>query len=235
MSEDFDLAVEENDVFLDSHDGNKVPTRLDPEWSDYVMNHLVEDELVDGNPSLPGLRRVIEVVLGEIMENLSYPVSYPNQANGFMAVARADLTVRMYDTGSVKRYADGADCSADNTPEKFAVHATNTACSKAESRVLRKALGLRKLITAEEAGIIEELSQPDRISPAQVRSIELLAKRNDINVWAYINAGETEYDSINSVPYDVAFKMVKFLNTLQNDDEKVRDEWRGYDPNWSKK
>ena len=43
------------------------PSMTSPEWNEYVLSLFEENELIDGNPLVAGLRRVAEVVLGPIV------------------------------------------------------------------------------------------------------------------------------------------------------------------------
>ena len=56
--------VEESVKDIDSR-----PSMMDDEWSDYVMSHFKSNELIDGNPICAGLRRVAELLLGDIVNS----------------------------------------------------------------------------------------------------------------------------------------------------------------------
>lgn len=45
------------------------PDVLSPEWNDYVLELFTEKELIDGNPLTTGLRRVAELLIGEIISS----------------------------------------------------------------------------------------------------------------------------------------------------------------------
>ena len=45
------------------------PSIFSDEWNEYVMAHFKPNELIDGNPICAGLRRVAELLLGDIIES----------------------------------------------------------------------------------------------------------------------------------------------------------------------
>ena len=45
------------------------PSVTSPEWNDYVLSLFEENELYDGRPLCAGLRRVAELLLGEIVSS----------------------------------------------------------------------------------------------------------------------------------------------------------------------
>jgi len=58
---------------MDKQKESEVPDMLSPEWNDYVLTLFSDKELIDGNPLTAGLRRVAELLVGEIIS--SKPVS----------------------------------------------------------------------------------------------------------------------------------------------------------------
>jgi hypothetical protein len=95
------------------------------------------------------------------------------------------------------------------------------------------------VITAEEAnsGMNIEENSDDDISQIQVMAIDLVAKRNDINVIDYINSGSSgkKYDSINDISRNDASKMIEVLNKISAEEIKRPDTIGKYDPNWKNK
>ena len=51
-----------------------VPEQNSPEWDSYVMSLFQESELIDGNPRVNGLRRVAELLIGEIVSSIPVTV-----------------------------------------------------------------------------------------------------------------------------------------------------------------
>ena len=56
-------VIEENNAEEDT------PSMFSEEWNEYVMAHFKRNELIDGNPICAGLRRVAELLLGDIIES----------------------------------------------------------------------------------------------------------------------------------------------------------------------
>jgi hypothetical protein len=54
---------------MDNQEESNVPNMLSPEWNDYVLQFFTEKELIDGNPLTAGLRRVSEILIGEIISS----------------------------------------------------------------------------------------------------------------------------------------------------------------------
>jgi hypothetical protein len=228
-----------------------VPKYLSAEWHNYVMSKFTEDELCKGQkegdvmPRLFGLRRLVNDLIGDIVNNKINIVSSPNNDNQYSATVVSKIGV-VFPNGTYKLYSDVADCSARNTSFPYNLHLTSTAASKAESRNLRKILGLRGIIAAEEfvnATPEQQLTSendfinPTAITDAQIEAIDLTAKAAKINVMKYINKNENErYNSIKDVPFDRAKDMLATLMKFRNKVEGftvVPSEIAGYDPNWN--
>ena len=162
----------------DSKDENKVVSTLEeaigvkyasPEWQQYIMGLFNPEELVDGCPKCNGLRRVANVVLGDILESSARTIAVlPSDGGRSVTIGyeilidwKLNRPVGFFGKDSFshveyRRFGGVADCSEDNTV--FGKHPAATAESKAESRALRKALALN-VVTAEEkvTGADEEL------------------------------------------------------------------------------
>ena len=223
------------------------PDRFSPEWHDYVMSKFNSNELIDGNPITAGLRRVAEVVLGEITSTGPVKVFPAQDPNGpGRATVVYEVIIREYETGNIKRYADTADVWHGNTDDLFCAHPVATASTRAEGRALRKALKLRVLAAEELAkkDIVEIVQQTtarptdgdwnpqEKISVQQVSFIDTKCRQLDIDVANFINSGTDAYKNINEINKATASKMIKQLNNYQNGEADIPAAITSYKPNW---
>lgn len=228
---------------MDKQEGSEAPSILAPEWSDYAMQFFTEKELIDGNPLTAGLRRVAELLVGEIIS--SKPIEVTRIETGdpigkTTVVYEVQFLVKKDDKEYIKTYADVADVWAGNTDDLFAVHAAATASTKAEGRALRKALKLR-VVAAEELckkDVSQFLSQQanqldERIKPEQVKYIDINCKKLDIDVVKFINSGEKVYNSIYEVKRDTAAKMIDLINKIKRGEQNLNKDLQGYKEDWN--
>jgi len=228
---------------MDKQKESNVPDMLSPEWNDYVLQLFTDKELIDGNPLTAGLRRVAEMLIGEIIS--SKPVDVQRIETGdpigkTTVTYEVQFLVKNGDREYVKTYADVSDVWAGNTDDLFAVHAPATASTKAEGRALRKALKLR-VVAAEELckkDVSQYLSQQssqleERIKPEQVKYVDINCKKLDIDVIKFINSGEKVYNSVYEVKRDTAAKMIEMINKIKRGDQKLNEDIKGYKQDWN--
>ena len=224
-----------------------VPSFSSSEWNDYVMSHFRSDELIDGNPITAGLRRVAELLLGDVIESGPVQVFPSEDGNG---PGRATVVYRVvFDwmhTGMTRAFSEVADVWHGNTDDLFCAHPVATASTRAEGRALRKALKIR-VVAAEELAkkdIVAVVKQTvsvstdgnydpdDRVSLQQISFIDNKCEKLNIDLLSFINIGENDYRSINDVTRDSAKKMIRVLNEYQNDTELISDGITGYQKDW---
>ncbi len=217
-----------------------IPSPGDTKWHEYVMRQFEEDELFDGRPTVDGLRRVTELIIGEIFESVAEVVKEPHFLdNGVISPTTVEYTViiRRRSDGTCLTYRDVADVHHLNTVPEYLRFPTAMAATRAEGRALRKALKLRKMITAEEAEApkVEEVEMNGKINDSQINFLKQLCKLNNLNLVKYVNSGSKTYKSIKEIPFDKAVVMVKTLSEFSTHYTKVPEDWVGYDPDWEKK
>lgn len=228
-----------------------IPDMTDPGWSEYVLSQFEQDELLEGNPTVDGLRRVTTRLLGPIVESRSHVIQAPNPANDGRATVEHTIVIwwELDDRGDGidkrRLFQDCADVYELNTNLEYARYATATAATRAEGRALRKALQLKRVVAAEEISD-NPVEKPGKITRGQISFMNMMchSDRLDINVIKLINMGkknaEDMYKSIEDVPYPTAVKMNQYLTECQTGktaDGKVRvipDAIKGYDPDWRK-
>lgn len=220
------------------------------EWHEYIMSKFEKRELIDGNPTCAGLRRVAEDVLGSIIVSRPSQVFPSTDVNGpGRATVVFEVVFNWMDSGQMRTFSDVADVWHGNTDDLFCAHPVATASTRAEGRALRKALKIRCLAAEELArkkdieSIVRdsvnssktvdgEWQEDDSISNPQINFVDAKCKQLDINVLAFINSGSEQYDSINNVSKKTGISMLATLNEYQNKKRKIPDSILGYDPNW---
>lgn len=210
------------------------PKITDRDWNEYVLSHFGPDELADGNPTVDGLRRVAELLLGPIVVGEAKVIQSPNPQNDSRCVVEYTCTIKTNYGDITQRSA--ADCYPGNCDHRFAVYSSAIAETRAEGRSLRKLLKLRKVIAAEEAGLVplEETGVNGKITPTQMNFIETLCKRNDINVVAYLG-GAKDFNfngKLEEIPYKSAVAVISHLSEMQRQQSSINVKFKGYNPNW---
>jgi len=196
------------------------PSMFSDEWNEYVMAHFHTNELIDGNPICAGLRRVAELLLGDIVESGPEQV-FP--ATDGLAPDRATVVFKVVfdwmNTGQQRVFKEVADVWHGNTDDLFCAHPVATASTRAEGRALRKALKLRCLAAEELAkkdivNIVQESVKQvptsgdyqlnAGISSQQIAFVDQKCNQLDIDVTAFINMGNGKYNDISNVTKDNA-------------------------------
>jgi len=228
------------------------PPMWSENWQDFVLSQFKDDEKDDdGNPYVHGLRRVARKLLGPIVHSgplEASPAEFlgtPRETDLYSLLK--PVTVRYVlrilwtrpedipDGGEafMVEYTDVADCMRNNTDPEFLIHPSAMASTRAEGRCLRKALQIKKVSAEEKTRVpLVEASATGLIRESDIIFIEALCRRLDINLMNYVNAGSKKYDSIEQVALGTAERMTEHLSMLQNQKDKIKPEWKGYDPNW---
>lgn len=213
---------------------DEIPDRLSPDWTGYVLSHMEDDEKDgEGRPRVTGLRRVTELLVGEITHSEPVDIWEANIANGFRSTVayRVSLTTK---DGTYKSFGGVADCYLGNCSNPdIAKHAAAVAETRAEARALKKLLGLN-VLTAEEATFVSFGDDPTHIVSEQIQFIDELCKRCDIKAWNFLNRVEpgTTFKRLDEVPYHVAVKAADQLSGYQNDLKSIPKALKGYNSEW---
>jgi hypothetical protein len=219
---------------------NKEHCPTDPDWTEYVLSKLSPDELSpEGRPTCDGLRRVAELVLGVTINSSVRIIQAPGPDNAMTAVAEFSYTYESIHTNREVTFTAAADCNSGNTDGMFSRFATAMAETRAEGRALRKALRLRRIITAEEPSALfhdVDLSNGGKSTEMQHSFIQTLCSRNDINIDAYLGSSKSfKWDGkLENIPHKSAVLIIAHLNELQRDRSKIDPKFKGYDSDWKK-
>jgi len=212
-----------------------IPTRSDPEWTQYVLGKLLDDELDGENPRVEGLRRVARDLIGTIVEEDCELIASPTVENGMRACVKA--WVIFYDGHCEQKFAALADaCPANITGEEFAIYLTAMADTRAKGRCFRNALGLKRVVSAEEiskkTGLELGNNSESAIHTGQITAIRMISDRLNVSLSKLLDDMGVEYQKsdsgsidMSSLKHDQAVLVLQNLNKLQIE-QNVPDELR---------
>jgi hypothetical protein len=159
---------------------NDIPEPSSPAWTQYVLGLFQDDEMDGEHPRLEGLRRVAELLLGEVSREQCELVSAPTMENGERACAKASI---VFSDGRI--FEALADACPSNCTKDFAIYPVAMADTRAKGRAYRAALKLKRVVSAEEIGVTkdEEVDDANKlINTGQITAIRLLSDRLGISI-----------------------------------------------------
>jgi hypothetical protein len=223
----------------------KEPAMGSPEWQDFVLSHLTNDEFsTKGDKKFPranGLRRVVQLLCGPIVECGPSQIIYPSPTTCAVVYNVNIMWTRGLNVPQwlgedeieklnipVRKFSDVADCSRDNTPHPYNLHAPATASTKAAGRVFKNILQLT-CHTAEEMSLaVEEEVKVTEMSVAnsdnepavtvQKITINNLASRLGIDVEKALQFHSLK-SNVNLLSRTEAAAFIVILNKYQTDTE----------------
>lgn len=220
-----------------------IPAMTDPGWTAYVLSLLTDKEKVNERPKVAGLRRVVPLLLGEILENTIVSIQAPNPTNQHTATVMARLVIHWHTDGSQRTFSGLADVFrgldghyAGNTDPKFARFPSSMADTRAEGRALRKALMIDAVVSEELCELpVEEPPTNGLCDQGQQNFIEIKCEQLDIDLLKFINRGKKEedrYDDLGEIPRQSAQAMLDRLDQYQRKTLDIPENIRGYNKNW---
>mgnify|MGYP001213427509 CR=1 FL=1 len=176
------------------------PQISDPNWTEYVIGLLSEDEKINNNPTCDGLRRVFEILVGKIescdMEVLQVPVI----ENRNHATVKCSMKYFDFHSRNYRFISDVASCNEGNTQTPYSLYPVATAATMAEGRCLRKALRIKAIAN-------EEVLRPDDVTVQNVLD-------NNASV---IPATDIQKKMINVLSERCGIHVSKLLHYLSSD------------------
>lgn len=222
----------------------ETPTKIvspnDLEWTDHVLSLLADDEKINGNPTTEGLRRIFEIVLNcNTIEARTEVVQSPDLANERRATVVYSLTYVLNDPSvpeqaKYRTVSAAADVYWGNCDKVFRNHPVAVAETRAEGRVLRKALKLRKVVTADEIAkeVVDHTEDNNNtINNSQLNFFDVFGKRLNINIKKLLENLAINNSNVYNISYDDAVKTITTLSGYQQNNDIPKDII-GYDPNW---
>ena len=214
-------------------DAAEIDPSSDPKWVDFVLDKLANHELVKGAPTTDGLRRVTELIFGEILQSDTDIVDVKDNK----IVAKHTLVIQKYSNGTQIVVSACVDVLSSKLPAPFDSHLTSTACTRAEGKALRRALKIR-VHTAEELTNVEEIDKTgqEEISDQQISALNCMCKRCNIDAIKFIKANIIDNRTIKKVGQlnkTEGRVMMDKLSSYQRDG--TPDDLAGYKDNWLEK
>lgn len=233
--EDDGFVLEIESPFDEDIENDGVPAYNEDGWADYVMSQFKEDELVEGNPTIVGLRRVAENLLGPIVE--SGPVSLQSNTLGPDIPPQSACTFRiLFDwmlSGEGRTFVGAGGSWLGNSDEPYSLYPEALAETRAEARALRRALKLgqvshEELTTKKVEDVLKmkdktEWDENDPISSVQINFLKTNCDRLGIDLDKFINSGASSYGSVEEIKRGVASKMIEEINRYLNAGEDSKD------------
>ena len=203
-----------------------------PGWSEYVLDHLDDSELRDGNPTVDGLRRVTEEVFGDIITSSSH--IYNHDTSRGVCTIKHTLQIRKHSTGDIITVDGCVDVNRSNIPHPFNQHLVATADTRAEGKAIRRALKIR-VVTAEEMQNSDEddlLAAEENITDQQILAINQMCKRLDVNLEKAVKTNCATAKSVRSASNLQGRMLLTSLSEYQRNSSLIPEDLLGYDSNW---
>tara|TARA_R110000824_G_scaffold337384_3_gene523953 strand:+ start:2949 stop:3698 length:750 start_codon:yes stop_codon:yes gene_type:complete len=213
---------------------SKTPSEYDPEWSEYLLDQLSDSELINGAPTVDGLRRITEKCFGEIIGSNSTIIESPTSQNNQRCTICHTLTISKYRSAQSISVDGCVDVLYHKTPYPFKDHLVATADTRAEGKALRRALKIR-VVTAEELQNEDEqeaLSSDELVNDQQVLALNQLCKRLDLSVTSFVKGEHNKVKKINELRNLEARLLIAKLSEFQRTPKDVPESYMGYDENW---
>ena len=210
------------------------PKEHDPDWSEFLIDQLSDNELINGAPTVDGLRRITEKCFGEIIGSRSEIIDTPTAQNNQRCTIKHTLTIAKYGTAHSIVVDGCVDVLYHKTPYPFKDHLIATADTRAEGKALRRALKIR-VVTAEELQNEDEheaLSSDELVNDQQILAINQLCKRLDISVVPLVTGEYKKTKTINELRNLEARLLISKLSEFQRTPDDIPKTYIGYNENW---
>lgn len=207
----------------------KLPEYGTDEWNNYLVGQLRSDEVdLNGHPLLPGLRRLTNILLGEVIFSGPITTSYNivNRSPEASCVYELQIAWKHGEFYSdpknwiVKTFRAAGDCFEGNADSPWNLYATAIAESRAEARAYRKALGL-KVVTGEEVSKQVSIDREDKITNNQM----VLIKQRVLNLKLKEDISEILLGKkLSECSKKDGYQLVKLVNEYNEDINKIPEE-----------
>jgi signal recognition particle subunit SEC65 len=207
---------------------SRKPTIREASWQDWVLSHLVESEKDKENkyPTSDGLKRLVYLLLGDIVNSQSIVLESPNESNRFTAVVQHTIVVEMRDGSGQRTFTAVGESNDRNTDAIFNKYPCAIASSRSQGRCYRDALRIRT-VTTEELSKVAGKDMDSEIDDDDLQPIETVQKKviikkcsdMKIDVMKLINLGQIKYSSIDGLTKGKSKAIITLINAYQGGKE----------------
>lgn len=210
-----DQMISEEDDSIAEPLKDTIPKIYSPEWNDYVLSLLTEnefDERVVGIklPKTDGLVRVAKFLFGNV------------EGDADILFATSELVVAKYSVFSkvAGNFSAVADATPENTDAPYDRFLTGVASTRAKGRAYRDLLNLNSVNVAEERS--EKAESEVKITSAQKAAIKHLTNQLNIDLMKFVNMDGDTYANVDSVNKNTASRLLEKLNDYKNKKDEIR-------------
>jgi len=212
------------------------PSIRSPEWNQYVLEQFEDHELVDNlYPNVDGLRRIVEVLIGEVVISRTTILQVPEPSNEGRATATVEVML-VDEFGNQKIFCGSADCYPGNT-KKYSEHTVAMAETRAEARALRRALRLKNPAAEELDGKLEakdnDISLEEKIQEVQLNGLDVMAKRCNVSIKAVMESFYTDEKitskTVKGLTRGDGVVLINYVSGHQGNKDGVPEDFQGYE------
>lgn len=249
--ENMEFQITDDEASVDFNQLDEVPDRTSAKWSDHVLSELAPDEKIDNYPKADGLKRLVQLFLGPIIESTTDLKNFPTfGADGHSQnTSTAVVTIKIADRelNTITTFSAVADASCYSVQdEPFNHHLSAIAETRAEARVYRKALGLKNVVSVDElskekksnlpstpvgtATPLDDKDDKDMIQHTQKVWLKKECQSLDINLRTFVNTGlGREVSELDKCTRNEARALGDSLSQFKKKKNDVPDTLKGFD------
>lgn len=229
LTEEMFVEAEVDDSLILPSGENKRPGVSDPAWTSFVLSFLEKDEKDEehGYPKTDALPRLIEKLVGSIIESSSIVINSPSIDNSLTAIVSHKIIIHCFDD-MVRTFTGVAEASPLNLDKPYDKYPTAIASTRAKGRACRDALKLKNTIVAEEISKVANDSDETMISTSQIYGLKSMCKRLDVNMDKFLKSKYGYFSNIKDLDRTFAQSMLSDLHKIESGDLEISEDLKGW-------
>lgn len=221
-----------------------------PGWSQYVVDKLSDDEKFQDMPKTDGLRRLVEELVGPIVNMETKMEEVPrhgidsdkNTATATVKITYLNSRFTQNGRPTPMSVCSTADANGLSCQHPFNKYLSSMAETRARGRAYREILRLKNICAAEEIDGSEPVLADNKPNDAMIQAVDMNAKRAGVNVqdtFRYVfekEQGQKLKKGIRSYTKEEVQEVLERVQTLHKKLEKTNksapEALGTYDPSW---